>query len=369
MTAVKVQKLSITMGSDPEFFLAKRTMLGRVGAVVGSERAIPEEGMLHKIIKQGRTAAEDEKAPRVIRDGFQVEINPLQNTCRQSGANDIAYCFRGLATVLKEKGYTINFSPTVKVTKKEMESLSNKSRMFGCTPSKNAYGEVVELPDPETYLIRAAGGHIHLGTPFKTGNDPSIKVLKQTDVTEVIKILDIIAGNTCVLVDRDPGNIERRKAYGRAGEYRQPSHGIEYRVLSNFWLRNYTVMSMAFGLCRMAIEIAAVPEAAKAFLKAVKEKDIQDAINNNDFELAKKNFNKIKPLIEKYMTDGNVLCKNFLENFEYFITKDLKYWFKQSPLAHWSRTGFSAMNRDGWERFIGPGGRVEDERLSETKKA
>ena len=70
-----------------------------------------------------------------------------------------------------------------------------------------------------------------------------------------VKILDIVVGNTCVIMDRAPSQVERRKVYGRAGEYRLPAHGIEYRTLSNFWLRSYQLTHLVFSLARFAINI------------------------------------------------------------------------------------------------------------------
>ena len=338
----KIPYIYLNFGSDPEFFFCKKTAFGRKGAVVGSEKILPEGGL----VLQGRSKAS------IVRDGVQAELNPVQNTCRQRCANEIASNFRTIAELVKTKKVTINWNPIVRVTKSEMDSLSPKSKIFGCMPSKNAYEEKVEQPDAATYPFRSAGGHIHIGYVYPTGQDQARDILTKENSNDVVKILDIIVGNTCVLIDRHPGNIERRKAYGRAGEYRKPSHGIEYRVLSNFWLQNYVLMSMAYGLVRLGINMFALPEAREALMAAVTEENIRNAINNNDFELAMKNFKKIKPIIEKFSTSNHSLHRSNLKAFNHFVCRGIKKWFKGDPLKHWTSPTWSSQGGLGWESFL-----------------
>jgi hypothetical protein len=172
------------------------------------------------------------------------------------------------------------------------------------------------------------------------------------DPDKVIPVLDIIVGNTCVLIDRDPGNIERRKVYGRAGEYRVPTHGLEYRTLSNFWLRSYQTMSFVLALTRFGVSIANSPEAREKLMSLVNMEDIQDAINNNDAKLAQKNFNKIKKFISGRFDNGysGPLSGNHLAQFEFFVEKGLDHWFKEDIMQHWLHHNYR--ERYGWENFL-----------------
>jgi hypothetical protein len=146
------------------------------------------------------------------------------------------------------------------------------------------------LVDPEKYRIRSAAGHIHLGDASGSTTSSQWAALHSPD--RLVPILDIIVGNTCVLLDRDPGNVERRRVYGRAGEYRTPPYGIEYRVLSNFWLRSYSLMSFVMSLSRFAVGLltATIHNGGRKgvnyeaeLLKLVNMDDIRRAINENDF--------------------------------------------------------------------------------------
>lgn len=341
--SAQLPRLSITLGSDPEFFLARRTKVkGKIKKViVGAEKVLPEEGLK---VKSGWIGRDN----KITIDGVQAEINPVSDTCRARHTNEMKRIFLAVAKQMKKhKGLTIEWAPTVRVTSKEMNSLADKNKEFGCDPSYSAYKEQMQFPDPFKCKQRWAGGHIHLGNSDKAGL--AWKTLRNPEHT--VKILDIIVGNTCVLIDRDPGNKARRKTYGRAGEYRLPPHGLEYRTLSNFWLRSNQLMSFVYALSRFAVEVAASPELAEMVIKAVKEKDIRMAINNNDFDKAKANFEKIRFLFEKYAYADDPLCKENLEAFDVFVKKGIKHYFKQDPLKHWT-TVAEGHTGNGWESFL-----------------
>lgn len=170
----------------------------------------------------------------------------------------------------------------------------------------------------------------------------------------VVNILDIVVGNTCVLIDRDPGNIERRKNYGRAGEYRLPKHGLEYRTLSNFWLRSYQTTSFVLALVRFGVCIANNLQATKHLMSLVDPEDITKAINNNDAVLAQKNFDKIKVYLSS-LTCGSMsgpfpLQGTYVDLFEHFAKKGLDHWFKEDIMQHWLTHNWR--EKKGWERFL-----------------
>lgn len=333
-----MQIFNVTLGCDPEFFFKNAK------GIVGAESVLPEHGLI-----AGAYAGS-----KFIIDGVQAELNPSPYSCRELLANEIGRCFVSLKECMDSVGVTLDMSQTVTVKKKSFAGLSDKSKRFGCSGSKNAYKSEEESKikvNPMVYRKRSAGGHLHLG---KTDNKSINNALDNPK--RLVPILDILLGNTCVLIDRDEGNIERRKSYGRAGEYRTPVHGIEYRTLSNFWLRNYQLMSFVFGLARFAVNIVA-QDKDKLFLDAVNIKEIEKAINKNDFKLAYKNFLKIEPIIGELTGDDlsgyavPFTAKN-LPLFKHFVNKGADYWFKnQDTLSVWIARA-KGENRDGWERFL-----------------
>jgi len=332
----KLKGVDIIFGCDPEFFFS------REGKILGAEKVVPKEGF-----SSFGGYGTDGKPSKIIIDGVQAELNPSPSHCRANLANEISRCFRQLHDEIKnDKTLVVDFSPLVKVSKEEMDSLSEASKRFGCAPSNNFYDTTAKKStikvNPKIYRYRSAGGHIHLGV---NQNDPKASSVLR-DPKRITPLLDILVGNTCVLIDRDEGNIERRKVYGRAGETRSPAHGIEYRTLSNFWLRAYPLMSLAMGLARHAVAIVANSNDKnnyeKKLLSLVNMRSIRSAINRNSFDLAWRNFNKIEEFLMEitpgYSDSYPVNPKN-INKFRHFVKmvkkNGLEYWFKEDPLRHW----------------------------------
>lgn len=345
---LRLIRIAPSFGCDPEFFFTRTGSKSGKEYVVGAEKVMPKGA----ISTYCHTNA-------IVIDGVQAEMNPRASTCRANLGNDLQRGFIALRDHLNANGSTIkaSFSSVVKVTKKEMDSLGEKAKVFGCAPSINAYDKEASIKiSGATYRKRAAGGHIHLGL------NGAIK----EKYDRLATIMDIIVGNTCVMIDRDPEQVERRKYYGRAGEYRTPPHGFEYRTLSNFWLRSYQLMSLVMGLSRMAIAVMDnSPEpvtnwdAETKLLSLVDVKDVRKAINENDLDLAIANWQKIRPFIEAHAPQlvGDYamgIPSQLVDAFEYFCKKvqekGLEYWFPQEPLEHWCN--MSEGHGTGWESFL-----------------
>jgi hypothetical protein len=336
----KIKKYPLKMGCDPELFINLNNK------VIGSEKVLVED----KVKTNG---------DKITKDGVQVEFNPQPQTCRAYLGNHIRLSFIDLVEMLQNKGMEINFNQVVTVSKKEMDSLSDKAREFGCAPSNNFYTGSVSVigKDPKKYKKRSAGGHIHIGTSYdKSYNKEDLEVdYPHFEPSRIIPVLDIIVGNTCVLLDRDKGNVERRKTYGRAGEYRVPDKGrIEYRTLSNFWLKDYKLMSFVMGLARYAYSIV-VSNLDSILIKKVNMKDIQRAINKNSFNDALNNWKYVKDFIMIYTSPSYVndfpLCQDTVHLFEFFVAKGLDFWFPKNEIvkrwtAEWEGHG------NGWESFL-----------------
>ncbi len=343
----------VYLGCDPEFFFQK----GK--EIIGSEKVIDiDKGENVPRVENMQGSIGGTKMSKIIVDGVQVEINPRPDTCRARLGNEIAMCFRAVHTKLQtNKGLTANFSTTVEVTQKELKSLNEKSRKFGCSPSKNTSLQSsgkIEV-DPEKYKYRSAGGHIHLGAV----NSGDAKAFEDKEL--LVNVLDIIVGNTCVLIDRDEGNKIRRQVYGKAGEFRTPDYGIEYRTLSNFWLKSYPLMSLVMNLSRLAYSIVydsifTTQNYAKELLSLVDMADIHTAINENDYDLAWQNYQKIKQFLIDIIPSNGLsqymfpICSATVNYFEHFVKKGADHFFKDDPIKHW--IAHKDGHGTGWEGFL-----------------
>lgn len=311
-------------GTDPEAFLA------RGGAIIGSEKVIP--------------AKDDPNALMgVVRDGVQVEFNPPPaRTIAELGLNFRGVVDRLVTHLRKYPKVSIDWRDLVEVTRAELDSLSPENQVLGCQPSENAYG-MKPITAGEYYPKRSAGGHLHFGGLGQTIWNQTYGVDHRADI---VPLLDIFVGNTCVMVDRGPGQPERRVNYGRAGEYRKQPHGLEYRTLSSFWTRAYPLMDLVFGLGQLAVSIAFLTVNGDRVEDSLRDVvDIDNfilAIDSNDYTLARRNFETLIPFFETHLPkEGFPISPKtigkFLSLSEGIRDKGLGAYFPDVPEAHWAK--------------------------------
>lgn len=344
---------TIYFGADPEAFVKKD------GEIVGSERLIPEEGLVVGV-GQGK----------VIRDGVQVEFNiaPAINIDAVSG-NLEQVIMKLREKVGQEPNFEVCFDQVVKISQAELNALSEKSRQFGCAPTFNLYGLPGPSADPATYLFRSGGGHIHLGlsrpifderSGIKVSDAPDAPMVYEIDERpRLVGLLDIFVGNTGVLMDRHPLSAERRTNYGKAGEYRLPKYGLEYRVLSNFWLHHPALFGLVIGLSRLATSVLHTSLSSERnyeqeILNQVDLDEVKEAIQGNDLVLAHKNWAKVSAFIRKNVKEYESqfgLTPSMLDRFEFFLKKieeyGMDYWFPSPPTAAWANP-----NKKTWTQFL-----------------
>lgn len=355
------------LGSDPELFVATN------GKVVGAEKVIPQEGI--------RT-----QYSSIVLDGVQLELHPAPNTCRALIANDFKAIFKKLKTTLDAKGASASFDPVVKMSKEELASLSKAARELGCAPSKNVADPTATIKVPKNFRTRSAGGHIHIqmvpGSGYLNNRyyDKSYnEALSPTNIQQFVKLLDCMVGLPSVLIDRDPSAAERRKTYGRASEHRDHTQkaagglGIEYRVLSNYWLRSYQLMSFVHGMARQACNVYFQQfewllgrgrewDAPGELLSRVDIEKVWEAINKNSYHLALKQWAGVESFIDEFCIDSQsgLWTGDSLPNFRFFANmvkeRGISFWFPEEPMEHWCNIPeghqFNEENFAGWESFI-----------------
>lgn len=130
-----------------------------------------------------------------------------------------------------------------------MKTLPLEAVELGCNPDFNAWkdGCVNEKPNADV-PFRTASGHVHVGwcegaDVYDAGHyDRCIAAVKQ---------LDYSLGLGSLLFDAD---VRRRQLYGSAGAFRPKSYGVEYRVLSNAWLRSNGLMQWVYNTTVLSLE-------------------------------------------------------------------------------------------------------------------
>ena len=312
------------LGSDPEFFFVKDNK------VVPSSEVISDD------------EHNDEDTP-VIRDGFQGELNPSAHPCRQVSGAYVGRALLDAVRIAKRSGATISLDVGHIISDDVWKKTSTDMKRFGCNPTLTAYRANAERVTGLREKFRAGGGHLHFGLANPAG----------VDCGKLVKVMDIVVGNTCVLFDRDINNARRRKNYGRAGEYRLKSYGVEYRVLSNFWLRSYTLWSMVTALGRNAIGIYTSGLADELIAK-VDMRKIRKAINYNDYDLALKNFTVLKEFLVEHNATGNGLDVVRLKGFTKWATSEqpLEEWNTMDKVIKGWTTYTRGQVSQGLERYL-----------------
>lgn len=166
-----------------------------------------------------------------------------------------------------------------------------RTRIAGCEPDFNVWfcksfkkHFNMKANKPANYWatnVRAAGGHLHISFD-QADNDRNFN-----NRFKFVKALDYALGVPSVIHDPDQ---QRRKYYGKAGAFRpkdikrdDPYNGIEYRTLSNFWLKSEELMAWVYG---RVVEVYENLEELSSKAEYYSD-SIQKIINSGDSESAK----------------------------------------------------------------------------------
>lgn len=312
-----------TCGSDPEIFAVNKD-----GSLVPA----------FEFLDSKEDAPNSVNAGSAYWDGYQAEFAPAASHCLGWISDHHQSLMSGIRArlVANFPEAELTLRNTFNVPMERLLADDDKYVMFGCTPSMNAYGEPPAVSggiNPRDVPFRSAGGHLHF----------SLDESQKENVVEVVKALDSVLGVMCVSMFQFYDSPERRLLYGRAGEYRTPSHGLEYRVLSNAWLCHPAVLNFVFEVARKVIgnfrNVRKVWQAS--------EDDVRSCINNCDVMLAhailRDNSGVFTGLLQKLPTRSNINMWEdiVLNGVDKYLNNPLK------PSANWALSGYWTPHCDG----------------------
>lgn len=269
-------RLSPTLGADPEIFVKDKD-----GNVMPAWTFLPAKRI----------------NGRYFWDGWQAEFRTQSTgTCLAYFVDHIRHDLTTLNVYILNNlppGARLVMDSVVPV---DTKGVSAEHVALGCAPSFNAYGEPpLAGLNPRQIPFRFAGGHIHFGL--------SKSCFVENWVEPVVKGMDRIVGLSAVCLARNMDNPIRRKFYGRAGEYRLPTHGLEYRVLSNFWLCAPEITHITFELARMGVTLGVTNQ---NWLFAGSDADVQTAINETDPDAAYALLRRNERLLKRLFKGTNI---------------------------------------------------------------
>ena len=251
----------ITIGADPELFILDTS----TNEFVCPDGLIPGTKEEPYAVEYGA----------VQQDGFAAEFNidPVDNLHDfQRNIKQVRKQLQGMLPT----GLKLVAVPTATFSESEWERASDATKELGCSPDYNAWALRVNPPAKAEDRVRCAGGHIHFG--WTNNTTPDNKEYFKSCV-DLVRQLDWHLGAWSVTKDRDA---LRRSMYGKAGSMRFKPYGVEYRTLSNFWLKDHLTIDQTWG--RLCCALARMKDTHYPTQQATYNMSLIKAINNSDLD-------------------------------------------------------------------------------------
>jgi len=249
---MKIGELDILIGADPEKFVHNgKEFVSAHGMIKGTKE-------LPFVVQNGAVQV----------DGMAVEFNIDPATNKDQFLNNLQSVMKQLDAMLPS--HSTVACPTADFSTEVIATTPTEALEMGCEPDFNAWLDGVANPQPDgNVTFRTGAGHIHIGwTNDVDIDDPVHKAV----CAQLCKQLDLYLGVPSVLFD---GDDRRRELYGKAGAMRVKPYGVEYRVLSNAWLEDASLMGWVYDNT-----IKAISNLMERGLEA--KADIIDVINSSD---------------------------------------------------------------------------------------
>lgn len=202
------------LGADPEVFVKRGGQLLSGFGLIPGTKAVP-----HKVNRGA-----------VQVDGMALEFNIDPAASVEEFSLNIKTVLAQLKAMVPDCELAIQ--PVAEFGHEYMATQPEEARELGCDPDYNAYTGLENTRPDGDRPFRTAAGHVHIG--WDSGLDPHTPAHHEA-CGMVVRQLDYYLGVPSLLLDPDD---KRRELYGKAGAYRPKPYGVEYRVLSNFWLKS-----------------------------------------------------------------------------------------------------------------------------------
>lgn len=242
----------ILVGCDPEVFVKQD------GRFVSAFNLIPGTKEAPFKVEKGAVQV----------DGFALEFNIDPAASEDEFCINVNHVFNILKLMVPN--HEIHTVPVAEFGFEYMENQPAESLILGCDPDFNAW-ERCENQKPNAKVdFRTASGHVHIGWT----QDQDIWDGQHMDLcSEITKQMDFMLGLPSLLYDKD---VKRRTLYGKSGCFRSKPYGVEYRTLSNAWLKSEELMRWVY---RNVID--GMNRFKSGNILANKYGDIQNIINNS----------------------------------------------------------------------------------------
>jgi hypothetical protein len=145
--------------------------------------------------------------------------------------------------------------------------------------------------------FRSCGGHIHIGY-VEGSKNVFLQDIEGKAMT--IRVMDAVLGVVATILDNSKPAIERRKLYGKAGCFRPTEYGVEYRTLSNFWIKSPVLVELMYALTEEVISLMN-HHLGGELIGEIGPDTLQSVITEGQSEVASKIYEDV---LKDYLTDG-----------------------------------------------------------------
>lgn len=219
-----------TIGTDPEFFLREKG----TGKLKSAIPFIQGDKYNPMPLPCGGT---------IQRDNVAIEVATAPANSGSDFVDKVRKTFADLMTHIPE-GHELVVTPYAEFDLDQLQH--EEAQAFGCTPDFDVWTlDQNVAPYAGDTRMRSCGAHIHVGYTEGSGNG---FLLEFPGRFKVVKMMDLFHGVISTVLDSSKAALERKKLYGRAGCHRITPYGIEYRVLSNFWMKSPSLVMLMDSL-------------------------------------------------------------------------------------------------------------------------
>ena len=262
-------KPRFTIGCDPEFFLRERAS----GKLISAIPFVEGTKMEPKPLPRGGN---------IQRDNVAVEVATDPADSKDAFVKNIECTLTEAIKTLPD-GTEIVAIPSACF---ETDQLDHpEAQAFGCDPDYCAW-EVRENEKPCAVdnTFRSCGAHIHVGTDGTDGNE---FLLDFDGKLQTVRTMDCVHGIISTVLDSGEDAIARRQLYGSPGAHRPKEYGVEYRVLSNYWLKSPVTVMLMYHLTNDVLDIVRSGQ-DRPLIDAMGENQVRNTIATGDVESALK---------------------------------------------------------------------------------
>lgn len=263
--------MELKIGADPELFLKQGNKFVSGYGIIPGTKENPHP------VPDGAVQV----------DGMALEFNIDPATDADTFCHNINSVLASLRDMVPTE-YDLTLVPTARFEREHMAAQPEEALVLGCEPDWCAYG-MQQNPRPEAPPnMRTAAGHVHVGWTNGANVDDE---LHMETCGQMARQLDVFLGIPSLFEDNDN---ERRAVYGQAGAFRPKPYGMEYRVLSNYWVHNDEMIHQLWNRVHRAVDNL---RNQNHWVDSFRDRwniDVQKTINEVDMDAAERIYHEVQ---------------------------------------------------------------------------